>query len=64
MKKYFTGGWIIEGFCILPSLNINWMTTNWVRTGEYRKIYDVQFSWFFWYISTTNISRYLKKQGY
>lgn len=57
-------GRLVENFVILPSLSINWMTTNWVRTGEYRKIYDVQFSWFFWYISTSNISRYLKKQGY
>ena len=57
-------GRLVENFAILPSLSINWMTTNWVRTGEYRKIYDVQFSWFFWYISTTNISRYLKTQGY
>lgn len=57
-------GRLVENFVILPSLSINWMTTNWVRTGEYRKIYDFQFSWFFWYISTTNISRYLKTQGY
>lgn len=57
-------GRLVENFVILPSLSINWMTTNWVRTGEYRKIYDVQFSWFFWYISTSNISRYLKSKGY
>lgn len=40
------------------------MTTNWVKTGEYRKIYDIQFTWLFWYISTSNISKYLKEKGY
>jgi len=57
-------GKLIESFVIFPSLNINWMTTNWVKTGEYRKIYDIQFTWLFWYISTNNISKYLKENGY
>ncbi len=57
-------GKLIESFVIFPSLNINWMTTNWVRTGEYRKIYDIQFAWLFWYISTNNISKYLKEKDY
>lgn len=57
-------GKIVEGFSIFPSLTINWMTTNWVKTGEYRKIYDIQFAWLFWYISTSNISKYLKEKGY
>lgn len=55
---------LIESFCILPSLSINWMTTRWVKSGEYKKIYDIQFSWFKWYISTGNIRKYLKSQGY
>ena len=55
---------LIESFAIFPSLNINWMTTNWVKTGEYRKIYDIQFTWLFWYISTSNISKYLKENSY
>lgn len=57
-------GKLIESFVIFPSLNINWMTTNWVRTGEYRKIYDIQFAWLFWYISTSKISKYLKEKDY
>lgn len=57
-------GTLIESFVIFPSLNINWMTTSWVKTGEYRKIYDIQFAWLFWYISTNNISKYLKEKGY
>lgn len=57
-------GKLIESFVIFPSLNINWMTTNWVKTGEYRKIYDIQFTWLFWYISTSNISKYLKEKSY
>lgn len=57
-------GRLIECFCFFPSLNINWMTTNWVKTGEYKKIYDIQFTWLLWYISTNNISKYLKEKGY
>lgn len=57
-------GKLIESFVIFPSLNINWMTTSWVKTGEYKKIYDIQFTWLFWYISTGNISKYLKEKGY
>ena len=57
-------GKLVESFVIFPSLNINWMTTNWVRTGEYRKIYDIQFAWLFWYISTNKISKYLKEKDY
>ena len=58
-------GWIIEGFDILPSLSINWMH---VRDSKDKnkttKIYDIQFAWFWWYISTNRIGKYLKKLGY
>ena len=52
-------GWIVEGFCILPSININWM-----HNKDMKRIYDIQFAWFFWYISTDNIGKYLKSIGY
>ena len=57
-------GWIVEGFCILPSININWMTTNCAKTGQYKRVFDIQLAWFFWYISTDNIGKELKKKGY
>lgn len=60
----FKFGKLIENFAILPSISINWMTTNWVKSGEYKTIYDIQFSWFKWYISTGNINKYLKSKGY
>lgn len=40
-------GRIIEGFCVLPSLSINWITFY----GEERH-YSIQFAWLWWYIST------------
>lgn len=39
-------GRIIEGFCVLPSLSINWM----YFCGE--RHYSIQFAWLWWYIST------------
>lgn len=56
MKKYFTCGHVVESFTFLPSININWIYIN------KKRIYDVQFAWFFWYISTNNIVNELKKK--
>lgn len=50
---------IIEGFCILPSLNINWLTDK-----DGKRIYDIQFAWLFWFITTNNIGKKLKEYGY
>lgn len=58
-------GWLVEGFSILPSLNINWMHVKESRDSKkMKKIYDIQFTWFWWYISTDRIGKYLKKRGY
>lgn len=58
-------GWIVEGFSILPSLNINWMHIRDEKDSKkLKRIYDIQFDWFFWYISTDNIGKHLKKLGY
>ena len=51
---------IIDGFCILPSLNINWM----YDAGTKKNIYDIQFAWFYWFISTHNVAKKLKEYGY
>ena len=40
-------GRIIEGFSVFPSLSINWDTF----CGE--RHYSIQFSWLWWYISTS-----------
>lgn len=39
-------GKIIEGFSLLPSISINWMTFG----GE--RHYSLQFAWLWWYLST------------
>lgn len=39
-------GKIIEGFSLLPSISINWITF----AGE--RHYSLQFSWLWWYLST------------
>ena len=39
-------GKIIEGFSLLSSISINWMTF----AGE--RHYSLQFSWLWWYLST------------
>ena len=58
-------GWLHEGFCILPSLNVNWMHIKESHDfKKLKKIYDIQFAWFWWYISTNRISKHLKKLGY
>lgn len=41
-----TVGKIIEGFELLPSISINWMTF----AGE--RHYSLQFAWLWWYLST------------
>lgn len=51
-------GKIIEGFSILPSINVNWMRT------DKKTYYDLQFTWMFWYIIVGQISKFLKTQGY
>jgi len=58
-------GWIVEGFSILPSLNVNWMHIKESNDSKkLKKIYDIQFAWLWWYISTDRIGKYLKKCGY
>lgn len=52
-------GWLIENFCLFPSISINWM-----YNSDLKRIYDIQLSWLFWYISTDNIGKYLKTKGY
>lgn len=58
-------GWITEGFNILPSLNINWMhVSESYDSKKIKKIYDIQFAWLWWYVSTNRIGKQLKKLGY
>ena len=63
-----SGGWIIEGFCILPSINISWMKSlrrkPTLVLDKYDTYYDVQFAWLFWYFTIGQIKNKLKEQGY
>lgn len=51
-------GKFIEGFEIIPSISITWMT---LVDGRF---YDVRFSWFFWYFTIGQIKKKLKENGY
>lgn len=53
-----SGGKIIEGFSILPYINVNWMT---LSDGRY---YDIQFGLFRWYFTIGQIKKKLKEDGY
>ena len=54
----FTCGKLIETFCILPSININWMRII-GKNFKYTNRYDIQLSWLYWYVSTKNVRNYL-----
>ena len=57
-----TGGRIIEGFSVLPSIDLTWaifedetflLGTSRLKKAnkKYKKYYDVQFAWLFWYFT-------------
>ena len=54
----FTCGRNIECFCLLPSIDINWMP---LKEGRF---WDIRFCWFFWYITFGQIHKKLKEEGY
>ena len=61
-----TFGRIIEGFCILPSIDLTWATLN-VKdklSGNYATYYDMRFVWLFWYFTIGQIKNKLKEQEY
>lgn len=51
----FTCGRNIECFCLLPSIDINWMP---LKEGRF---WDIRFCWFFWYITFGQIHKKLKE---
>ena len=53
----FTCGRNIECFCLLPSIDINWMP---LKEGRF---WDLRFCWFFWYITFGQIHKKLKEFG-
>ena len=59
-------GKINEGFCIFPSICVNWATlqVNDKLPGNYNRYYDIQFVWLFWYFTIGQISKKLKECGY
>ena len=52
-----TYGKIIEGFSIIPNVNLLWIT---LKEGRY---YDVQFSWLRWYFTIGQVNKKLKKMA-
>lgn len=66
-------GRIIEGFCLLPSINLNWgrfedeifLLGNGLKSkGKFKKYYDIQFAWLWWYFTIGQIKNKLKMNGY
>lgn len=57
-KDYFDAGHLIDSCAILPSISYNWM-----RTTD-GKVYEITFTWIFWYVSFGNVRITLKKMGY
>lgn len=51
-------GKLIEGFVILPSIGICWMT---IKDGRY---YDLYLQWLLWYCNIGQINKKLKEKGY
>lgn len=60
MKEYFSGGHLIESFCFLPSISLNWMH----KTNKNSMSWELNFAWLFWYFSIGNVRINLKKCGY
>ena len=51
-------GWLVESFCVLPGVNVYWITLG-------KKTYwDIQFIWLFWYMTIGQIGNKLKSNGY
>ena len=55
-------GRIIEGFCLLPSINLNWaiFQENNKLPGNYNRYYDIQFAWLWWYFTIGQLKKRLK----
>ena len=68
MKWTISGGRIVEGFQVLPSISVNWAIVQdknkSAAPGKLKRIYDIQFSWLFWYFSIGQIKSWLKECGY
>ncbi len=58
-------GKIIEGFCIFPTISVNWATFQEHNKlpGNYNRYYDIQFVWLSWYFTIGQIKNRLK-EGY
>ncbi len=52
--KYLRFGKITEGFTIIPSITIYWMTLD-------RRYYDVKFAWLKWFFTIGTVSAKLNK---
>ena len=59
-------GRLVEGFTFLPTINLNWATlqVNNKLPGNYNRYYDIQFAWFFWYVTFGQLKNKLKEDGY
>lgn len=66
MKWSVSGGRIVEGFQVLPSISVNWAIVQDKNKlpDNFTRIYDIQFSWLFWYFTIGQIGSWLKESGW
>lgn len=59
-------GKIIEGFSVFPSISVSWafLQVNNKLPENYKRYYDIQFTWLFWYVTIGQIKNKLKEEGY
>lgn len=59
-------GRIIEGFSVFPSISVSWATLQVINKlpGNYKRYYDIQFAWLFWYVTFGQLKNKLKEEGY
>jgi len=60
MKEYFSFCHLIECFCFLPSISLNWMH----KTNKTPTSWELNFVWLFWQFSIGNVRINLKKLEY
>jgi hypothetical protein len=52
-------GKYVEGFAVLPSIDVSWM-----RLWDNDRYWDVTIGWLFWYVTIGQIHKKLKENGY
>ena len=59
-------GKIVEGFDIFPTISVSWVTIQVDNKllEKYKRYYDIQFVWLFWYFTIGQIKNKLEERVY